>query len=192
MRIKGRELEFDESTHTYFVDGKKVESVTQLINRLFPDKYADIPEGVLKRASERGTQVHKAIEAYCKGFDDGSNEVMDFKFLQSHYKFKAIENELPVIIDLNGKTYAGTLDMILKTNSEFGYEYSIADIKTTSTLDKNYLAYQLNLYRLGAMYCYDYDITALYGIHINGKVRKLVKIPIIEDYRLIEAMEGVL
>lgn len=188
MQIKGRELEFDESTHTYFVDGKKVESVTQLISRLFPNKYADIPKDVLKRASERGTQVHKAIEAYCKGFDDGSNEVMDFKFLQKHYKFIPLENELPIILDLNGKTYAGTLDLVLR----IGDEFSVADIKTTSVLDKEYLVYQLNLYRLGLMQCYDYDITALYGIHINGKVRKVVKIPIIEDYRLIEAMEGVL
>ena len=113
---------------------------------------------------------------------------MDFKFLQKHFKFIPLENELPIILDLNDKTYAGTLDLVLR----IGDEFSVADIKTTSALDKEYLVYQLNLYRLGLIQCYDYDITALYGIHINGKVRKLVKIPIIEDYRLIEAMEGVL
>ena len=187
MEINGR-LEFDEAEHIYHVDGVKVDSVTQLLAKKFPHKYDNIPPEILKKASERGTQIHKAIECYCQGYDDGSNEVKDFQFLQKHYNFTPKENEIPIILNFGGKTLAGRIDMIFEMNGEL----SVADIKTTSELDKEYLVYQLNLYRLGLMQCYDYDITALYGIHINGKVRKLVKIPIIEDYRLIEAMEGVL
>ena len=57
---------------------------------------------------------------------------------------------------------------------------ALADIKTTSTLDKEYLAYQLNLYRLGYMQSYDEEITKLYGVHLRDDKRKFVEIPINE------------
>ena len=187
MTIKGRQLDFDEETHTYYVDGEKVESVTQILKRLFPNKYSDINPEVLKRAAERGTQVHRAIEAYCKGFDDGSSEVKDFKFLQKHYGFVPIENELPIILDFGNKTYAGRIDLIMKMNG-----IVLADIKTTSTLDKNYLGYQLNLYKIGIEQSYDYKIDTLYGIHIKDGKRKLVQIPIVPEDQLYESMKEIL
>lgn len=187
MTIKGRQLDFIEESHTYFVDGEKVDSVTQILKRLFPSKYSDINPEVLKRAADRGTQVHRAIEAYCKGFDDGSNEVKDFKFLQKHYGFVPIENELPIILDFGNKTYAGRIDLIMKMNG-----IVLADIKTTSTLDKNYLGYQLNLYKIGVEQCYDYKIDNLYGIHIKDGKRKLVQIPIVPEDQLYESMKEIL
>ena len=69
------------------------------------------------------------------------------------------------------------MDLILKDVNE---ERVIADIKTTATLDKEYLAYQLNLYRVGYMQSYGEDIAQLYGVHLREDKRKLVKIPINE------------
>ena len=188
MEIKGRQLDFIEDTHTYLIDGKEVESVTQVLKRLFPDKYSNIDPIVLQRASERGTQIHKAIEAFCKGFDDGSDEVKDFNFLRKHYGFVPIENELPIILDFGGKTYAGTTDMLFKMDGVI----CLADIKTTSTLDKDYLGYQLNLYKLGVEQSYGYKIEGLYGIHLRDGKRKLVKIPIVTEEQLYESMKGIL
>ena len=188
MEIKGRQLDFMEEYHAYFVDGEQVESVTQLLKKIFPDKYSDIPDHILKQACERGTQVHKAIEAYCKGFDDGSDEVKDFRFLQKHYGFTVIENELPMILDFGGKTYAGTTDMIFKMDDVL----CLADIKTTSELDKNYLGYQLNLYKIGVEQSYGYDIKALYGIHLKNGKRKLVTIPIVSEEQLYESIKEIL
>lgn len=188
MDIKGKQLDFIEESHVYHVDGEQVESVTQLLGRVFPNKYADIPKEVLRQASERGTQIHKAIEAYCKGFDDGSDEVKDFKFLQKHYGFVVVENELPMILTLGDKTFAGTTDMIFKMDDVL----CLADIKTTSELDKNYLGYQLNLYKIGIEQSYGYDIQALYGIHIKNGKRKLVKIPIVSEEQLYESIKEIL
>lgn len=188
MEINGRQLDFIEETHQYLVDGEKVESVTQILGRLFPNKYSDISPEVLKRASERGTQIHKAIEAYCKGFDDGSNEVRDFEFLRKHYGFVPVENELPIILDFGGKTYAGTTDMLFKMDGVI----CLADIKTTSTLDKNYLGYQLNLYKLGVEQSYGYKIEGLYGIHLRDGVRKLVNIRMVTEEQLYESMKDIL
>lgn len=185
--IKGKCLEFEEETHTYKCDGEKVDSVTQILHKLFPNKYAGIPKDVLKKASERGTQVHKAIEAFCKGFDDGSDEVKDFKFLRKNYGFIPIENEIPLILDFGGKTYAGTADLIMQMKG-----LAVADIKTTSVLDKEYLVYQLNLYRIGLEQSYDYKIDSLYGIHLRDGKRKLVPIPIVSDEELYEKLKEVL
>lgn len=181
-------LKFDKESHTYYVDGEKVDSVTQILSKKFPNKYANIPADVLLKASERGTQVHKAIEAYCKGFDDGSNEVSDFKFLRKHYGFTVKENELPIIINFGGKTIAGTTDMIFEMDGIL----AVADIKTTSTIDKEYLGHQLNLYKIGVEQTYGYAIEALYGIHIRDGKRKLIKIPIVSEEALYESLKEVL
>ena len=177
--INGHTLEYDDDSHIYIVDGVIVPSITQILATKFGGKYDGVNRATLQRAAERGTAVHEAIEAYCKtGADDGSKEVRNFKFLQSHYGFEVCSNELPVLI-FNNHTLvaAGRLDMVMMTSAEI----AIADIKTTATLDKEYLAYQLNLYRIGYMQSYyGIYINALYGVHLREDKRKLVKIPINE------------
>lgn len=187
--IKGRTLEYDDDSHTYLVDGIIVSSVTQLLNRRFGHKYDDVSSSVLAAAASRGTMIHKAIEDFCHGIDSDLAEVKDFEFLMNYYGFWVVKNELPIILDLAGKTYAGRLDMILAMNGEpYDDKLAVADIKTTSVLDKEYLGYQLNLYRLGAMQSYGYEISKLYGIHLRSGKRKLVPIPIKEESWLVESL----
>ncbi len=184
--INGRCLEYDDETHTYIVDGIIVPSVTQLLGIKFGHKYGDVSAETLNKAAERGTAIHKAIEDFCHGKDSDMVEVMDFAFLMKHYGFDVLENELPIILDFDGKTFAGRLDLILKKRDEIGK--AVADIKTTSTLDKEYLGHQLNLYRLGVMQSYGFNITSLYGIHLKDGKRKVVNIPIKEEKWLAESL----
>lgn len=51
--IKDHELTYDDKTHSYFCDGKKCISVTQLIKFKFPNKYKDVDENVLKAAGKK-------------------------------------------------------------------------------------------------------------------------------------------
>lgn len=187
-RIKGYTLEFDDVTHTYLVDGVVVPSVTQLLKKRFSNKYDGIPDGIMKRASERGTRVHKAIENYCiAGEEDGSEELRNYKFLAKHYNFKALMNEVPIILEKDAHPFcAGRLDLVLNIDGS----YAVADIKTTATLDKDYLAYQLNLYRLGAYQCYNIDAERLYGLHIREDKRKFVEIPV-NDLIVLDILENV-
>lgn len=180
-------LEFEDMSHTYILNGICIKSVTQLLNVKFGHKYSDIDPDVLKKAAERGTQVHKAIEDYCKGEEVNTDEVRGFKFLQKNYGFEVVENEKMLLLNFDGKYYGGRFDMIFKINGKL----ALADIKTTSTLDKEYLAYQLNLYRIGVKQTYGYDIEELYGLHLRGDKRKLVKIPIVEEERLIGGLNEV-
>lgn len=186
--IKGRTLEYDDASHTYLVEGVIVRSVTQLLSMKFGKKYDGIDADVLKAAADRGTAIHKAIEEYCKtGRNEDVPEVRDFKFLQHHYNFLVTGNEMPIILDFAGETYAGRLDLILNMNPVDPC-YAVADIKTTSTLDKDYLGHQLNLYRLGVEQCYDIAIQELYGIHLKDGKRKMVKIPIRSEKWLAESL----
>ena len=50
---------FSEENHTYFLGEKQLKGITGMISRqLFPNKYKDIPEYILKRAAEKGSRIH--------------------------------------------------------------------------------------------------------------------------------------
>ena len=190
--IEGRTLEYFDDTHMYLVDGILVQSVTQLLNRKFGKKYDSVDANTLKKAADRGTRIHKAIEDYCKdGIEADLMEVKDFAFLQNYYKFDVKFNELPIIVDFAGETYAGRLDLIISFENltrKNEIINAVADIKTTSTLDKEYLGHQLNLYRMGVEQCYDIAIQKLYGIHLKNGTRKIVEIPIRSEQWLAKSL----
>lgn len=177
--IKGHTLEYIDETHTYICDGIILPSITQIIKTKFGGKYSNVSKEVLERASELGTATHKAIEEYCKnGVESDCKELRNFKFLQKQFKFEVLDNEMPIILFKDNEPVAcGRLDLVLKVNDDL----CLGDIKRTSVLDKEYLAYQLNLYRLGYQQCYGKEIKGLKGLHLREDVRKYVDIPINED-----------
>ena len=179
MELRGHELEYIDESHTYLVDGVIVPSVTQLLGKKFGHKYDGINPDVLKRAAEKGTAVHNAIEEWCKhGTESDLPELYNFRFLQRQYNFEVLANEVPVILfEDESPIVCGRLDLVLKMGDETG----LADIKRTSALDKEYLGYQLNIYRLAYQQTYGEDITFLRGVHLREDVRKFVNIPIKEQ-----------
>ena len=85
---------------------------------------------------------------------------------------------MPVVLDVDGFVCAGRLDMAIWMDGVLG----LADIKRTATLDKEMLAYQLNLYRMGYEQSYDEEMHFLKGIHLRNDIRKLVDIPINDEF----------
>ena len=177
--IAGHTLEYIDDIHVYLCDGVIVPSVTQILKLKFGNKYNNVSSQTLQRAAEKGTEVHEAIENYCKhGTESDLVEVRNFKFLQKQYKFKVLDNEVPVILFKDGKPIAaGRVDLGRGMDGRIGG----GDIKRTSTLDKNYLGYQLNLYRIAYMQCYDVAWQFLKGVHLRENVRKFIDIPINEQ-----------
>ena len=174
--IKGHDVEFIDDTHTYLVDGVIVPSITQILKVKFNKKYDGIPKETLQRASEKGTQMHEVIERWCKnGEESDLVELRNFKFLKRQYNFSVLKNEVPVLLWNEGDIIgAGRLDMVIEMNGQVG----LADLKRTSVLDKEYLGYQLNLYRFAYQQSYGEEIEFLRGIHLREDVRKFVQIPI--------------
>ena len=136
-------IEFREDTHEYFLDGRKLISVTQLMRKhgLAPS-YDAVPSEVLKAKAERGTLIHKEIEDYIKTGEIGfTTEFCEFR---EHLHFNdvsplsVIASEFIVYNDL----VAGTVDLLTEDNGEL----VIADIKTTATLHKEAVSWQLSIY----------------------------------------------
>lgn len=130
-------IEFREDTHEYFLDGRKLISVTQLMRKhgLAPS-YDAVPSEVLKAKAERGTLIHKEIEDYIKRKEFGfTNELENFVDHIKKHDVTPIASEFMVYNDL----VAGTVDLVLTDGT-------IADIKTTATLHKEAVSWQLSIY----------------------------------------------
>lgn len=144
-KAKAREqVEFIEDEHIYLINGIETPSVTQLLTRLFPTKYSNIPKHILKEAAEYGTRIHKAIENYEKGIEQGLTimeevAIEEYKTIKQRHKLKALKTEQIVNF---GKVYAGTYDILAKREKL----KILIDTKTTAELDKEYLSWQLSLY----------------------------------------------
>ena len=134
-------LEFNEEKHEYTLDGKKLISVTQLMQKhgLAPS-YAGVSTEVLNAKAERGSLIHKEIEDFNKsgaiGFTD---EMAQFKEYVEHYKLDVKQSECRVYNDI----VAGTIDLILEDTEGTPI---IADIKTTYQLHIEAVSWQLSIY----------------------------------------------
>ena len=178
--IKGLTLEYIDEEHLYIYDGVILPSITQILKVKFGNKYDGISESVLKKAAEKGTEVHNIIESYeTKGIEEDScKELRNYKFLKKQYDFRCIDNEIPIVFFIDDKPIAaGRIDLILEHDEKLG----IGDIKRTSVFDKEYVAYQTNLYRIGYQQSYGKDIEFLKGLHLRNDVRKYIHLPINED-----------
>ena len=176
--IKGGTLEYFDETHTYLYEGLMLPSVSQILGMKYKNEYASVPPAVLNNAAQRGTAVHEAIENFnVSGYDDGSEAVRNFKFLQKQYGFEVLDSELPLVLFKDDIPIAcGRLDMTMLMDGETG----IADIKTVSALNKEKIAYQLNLYRIGLLQSYGVDAKFLKIIHLRDGIRKFIDSPINE------------
>ena len=177
--INGGVLEYIDETHTYLYNGVVIPSVTQLLKKKFGQKYDGIPRHILKRAAERGTELHEAIEDYERfGVVTDLIEHHNWIALKAEHDIEVVGNELPVVLFDGGKAVAaGRCDLFLENKGLFG----LGDIKRTYRLDRKYLAYQLNIYRMAFMQSYGKNIDFLRGIHLREEVAKYVEIPIDES-----------
>lgn len=134
-------LEFDEKLHQYTLDGKKLISVTQLMQKhgLGPT-YAGVSSEVLSKKAERGTLIHQEIEDFNKTGEIGfTGEVALFRDYVARNELDVLESECRVHNDI----VAGTIDLILEDSH---FKPIIADIKTTYTLHQEAVSWQLSIY----------------------------------------------
>lgn len=179
VEIRGGVLEYIDDTHTYLYDGIVLPSITQIMKVKFGNKYDGIPKETLERAADMGNAVHSAIEAFEKNnIITPLPELRNYRFLKKAYNFECIDNEVPVVLFKDGEAVAcGRLDLVLTEGDKVG----LGDIKRTAALDKNYLTYQLNLYRIAYQQSYGKNIEFLRGLHLRNDVRKYITLPINES-----------
>ena len=173
-------IEFNADTHEYFNDGKKLISVTQLMRKhgLAPD-YSAVSESVLNAKAERGTLIHAELEAYTKHGEVGfTKECLDFAIYCAENNIHPLGSETIAYNDI----VAGTIDFVY----EQGGKTILADFKTTSTLHKDAVSWQLSIYKA----LYGKPIDELKAFHFTADGLKVVDIaekPAAEVERLFES-----
>jgi len=161
-------VNFNEETHTYTLDNKELISVTQLLKLAgVSTDYSFVNNEVMRKASERGTLIHKEIEEYIKNGEVGFTEEL-FAFID-YLK----ENDLePIASELlvNDDEVAGTIDLILK-NRKTG-KIELDDIKTTSSVNKDYVSWQTSMYS----HLYGKQVDKLKCLHLKGDKLKAIEL----------------
>ena len=142
---------FTEEPHQYILDKtKELQGITAILKKhgLSAD-YSGIDEATLKHAADLGTQAHKAIEAYCDGLP-----VPETPLVRSFKKLglNIIATEYMVT---DFETVASQIDLVARVDDN---TVDLIDMKRTSSVHKEALAWQLG--------CYKY----LFGL-LNPKVK---------------------
>lgn len=177
---------FCELDHTYTLDGKSLSGVTSILNRqLFADKYSGISDEVLNKAAEYGKGVHESIELYDSlGIGEDEDAVKSYIKLCQKEGLTRLDNEYLIS---DNDYVASSIDVVFD-------DCSLADIKTTSHLDEEYVSWQLSIYAyLFEKQNPDLQANRLLAIWLpkarygKPKVVEVPRKPVSEVIRLIEA-----
>lgn len=190
----GLVVSFRSSDHKYFVNGKEVPSVSELLNRKFGSKYGNVRPEILKAASDYGTEVHRQLDEFIRKrredpscpIDSEFDEVKGyFLYLEPLFKINPIITEKVVALyNKNNEVVAcGRFDMLCYLNGKL----TLVDFKTTSSIDRQHVSGQLNLYLTAAYQSgyIDNKNVDLGVIHLVGKkVRFVPMTRFADDYYL--------
>ncbi len=162
-----KDLEFREDDHVYLLGGVEIPSVTRLMEPLSRHEYERVSEWTLRKAAERGTAVHNAIENYIKfGLDDTDPEYKGY--MDSFHEWWAMSD--PEVIGSEMRVYhktlryAGTIDLVAKIDGKV----TLIDYKTTSRLmDKN-LRVQLEAYAQ-ALKSHGIEVERKMALHLKSE-----------------------
>lgn len=172
---------FDKEEHTYTLDGKQLHGITGMLSRqLFSNKYSGIPQHILDAAAKRGTEIHEDCEAYDNGEAPKTQEGENYARLRE--EFMVIANEYTVS---DNEYFASNIDCVWFN----GEEVILADIKTTSHLDEDYLSWQLSIYAyLFELQNPDLKVSKLYAVWLRGDIAKLVEVKRKDDDAVVALM----
>ena len=138
--LKESNVKFVADSHKYINEaGKELSGITNMINSLvFPEKYKGVSYEVLAAAAERGTLIHNMCEDFAINGtvnDFMPDEVANFVNLVNQHGIEFCKSEY--LVSDGGQNFATMVDLLDKSNNLY-------DIKTTSTLDEEYLSWQLS------------------------------------------------
>ena len=167
------DLKFDPVEHVYTVGSDQVPSVTTILKASdLYGEYGAIPEHILKRAGEIGTEVHRVIESYLV---DGEPLTTDDPSVERYLVGFRSFAELDLLTTSATECrlwhpemwYAGTVDWVGLINGR----PSIVDWKTTNKLNEAAITLQLAAYEelvvrnmLGERVTFD-----KYALHLTKK-----------------------
>jgi len=128
-------LAFDEATHTYHLNGKRLPSVTQVLDVI--SSYMGIPADILAKASARGNYVHTLTEHHDNGVL-GEYDVEYEGYLLAWKTFLQTSGFEPELVEFRMADEkigaAGTLDRYGSVIKKGALKKILLDIKSTAVL----------------------------------------------------------
>ena len=186
-KLKKSDVVFYPATHTYITpDGRMLDGITGMLSRqLFPGKYDGIDEETMRNAAERGSFIHSVCELVDSlGVEHESPEAIGYKELKETYALKHEESEYLVS---DNEHFASCIDKVYRDGES---TFTLADIKTTYKLDKEYVRWQLSVYA----YLFERQnpgakVLHLYAIWLRRERHELVEVERIPDDVVVSLME---
>ena len=137
---ESKRVKFYEFGHKYLLDGKdELIGVTTLMKKhgLSPD-YSGIDPDVLAHAAELGSQAHRRIEAYING-----TPVPETRLIKT-YRDLGLNVVRTEYLVTDESAVASSIDLLAQTGEGV---YDIIDMKRTSSVHRDALAWQLGIYK---------------------------------------------
>ena len=185
IKLIDSQVAFNQEEHTYSLNGIALKGITGIIkSQLFPDMYKDIPQYILDKAAERGTMVHESIELFDAGFEpkDTTPELESYKRIKRENELTTLANEYIVT---DKEHFASAIDLVLCK----GEDIILADLKTTYTLDKEYVRWQLSIYAyLFELQNPDLKVSKLYALWLRDDKSEFAEVKRVE----IDTIKGLL
>lgn len=181
-------VRYDELTHRYLLTDegggmRLLKGVTTLMREhgLSPD-YSGIDPAVLRRAAERGTEIHHLLEDY-----DNGRAVAETPELKAYRRLGlAVAASEYLVSDC--RTVASSIDKVIRVDDN---TVDLGDVKTTSTLHKDAVAWQLSIYKwLFGLANPGVAVRKLYGIHVRGGRARLVEVAEVPPERVAALFEA--
>lgn len=183
MKLNDSGVIFLEDPRGYWLGDKQLEGLTGMIGRqLFPNKYSAVPEHILENAAKRGHKIHEDIQMYDMIGEVGSDAVKWYAEMKAKEEFEVIDSEYLV----TDKThFASAIDKVMIK----GGKVCLGDVKTTYQLDKEYISWQLSIYKyLFNLINPDIEVDKLYAIWVRdgATLHEVPEIPQEEVIKLLE------
>lgn len=167
------ELEFEETKHTYTLDGQMLPSVTTVMKPLNQALYAGISEEVMRMAAERGTAVHNAAENYALyGIEDIDPKYKGY--FEAFLKFWEDQKPEPLAVESRLYhrilRYAGTADLPCIMDGR----RVLIDYKTSAVINEMLTGVQLEAYaKAYESHGYKFDEKAIVHLKSDGSYKIL-------------------
>lgn len=174
-KLRKSPVVFEQGPHKYYLGDKELEGVTTLMtHQLFPEKYKDVPEFIMKNSQDIGTMVHEQCElADGLGVVPTMIQAKNYVRMKEEMGLKHVDSEYLVSDE---DSVASSIDKVFEGDGED--EYRLADIKTTAHFDDVSVAWQLSIYA----YLFEKQnpgakVTELFGIWLRNEIceKKVVK-----------------
>lgn len=158
MKLYESPVVFLEQEHQYWLGFDKLQGVTTILKDvLFPHKY-DVPERykdnpeewqrILDNSARRGTAIHEAIQDFEMGRKHEISEYADAEIqcfdLWKDHRLNFVRTLADEYLVSNEKDIASKIDLVQIDGDD--NHLVLADIKTTSIYDAEYLSWQLSVY----------------------------------------------